>query len=154
MVWCRCGTVGGICLAVHGKQGAAFETEWRRPSPHPSVSGRVPRVTFKTNGQEVQPEKQQYLQNIFLTRRSSPRLASLDAGRLLSLSYSLTHSFWLSLSPCAHNVSSFVWFVSTNSSGPPFNPDLWPCLDCCHPTTELWFALTWASISPSCEVSN
>lgn len=37
-------------------------------------------VTSKTNGQEVQPEKQQYLQNIYSEERSGPVYASLTVS--------------------------------------------------------------------------
>lgn len=53
------------CLCVSMGNGAV--SLQRRPWGHPSVSwgGGMVCVTSKTNGQEVQPEKQQYLQNIY-----------------------------------------------------------------------------------------
>lgn len=62
------------CLCVSMGNGAV--SLWRRPWGYPSVSWRgfvggcMVCVTSKTNGQEVQPEKQQYLQNIYSEKRS------------------------------------------------------------------------------------
>lgn len=55
-----------------------------------SVMGRVLRgcmvcVTSKTNGQEVQPEKQQYLQNLYAEKTLGPGpQSSVDFNKTLS----------------------------------------------------------------------
>ena len=69
------------CLCVSMGNGAVSLR--RLPRGYPSVSWGVECVvcvTSKTNGQEVQPEKQQYLQNIY----SEKRLGSVRGSRTIS----------------------------------------------------------------------
>ena len=55
------------CLCVSMGNGAGSLRPWDHPSVSRGVGlrGCMVCVTSKTNGQEVQPEKQQYLQNIY-----------------------------------------------------------------------------------------
>lgn len=78
-----------LCLCVSMGNGAVSLSQ--RPWGYPSVSGGCGgegvcgMCHLKTNGQEVQPEKQQYLQNIYSEKSFRPRYFSdfnkpLDMG--------------------------------------------------------------------------